>query len=185
MIVDIQYPSSYQGRGRGASYSVFSAVSKALPWLHDHPALGLSLEYGALVIRAPVELAPHLARLGGRMLAVDGVPMTLGQPQILSLAPCSRLSCPRVTVKSAATRRCMDRGDLVDHVARQFDERRYRLGSFVVGEAHELVLVAKRTIVAWPVTVEGLDDASSVDLLERGLGGRRKMGCGLFQPAPS
>ena len=45
-----------------------------------------------------------------------------------------------------------------------------------------IVRIKDKSVVGYAVRIAGLNDAESLRLQEHGLGGRRKMGCGVFVP---
>ena len=53
-------------------------------------------------------------------------------------------------------------------------------GNVTVG-ARKVITVGGQKVVGFSVRVSGLSDEASLALQERGIGGRRKMGCGVFR----
>jgi CRISPR-associated protein Cas6 len=68
----------------------------------------------------------------------------------------------------------------LDAVYRKLDELGVK-GEPVVGP-RRVVRVGDHTVVGFALAVHELSDEGSVILQEQGLGGRRRMGCGIFFP---
>ena len=55
------------------------------------------------------------------------------------------------------------------------------MGECIIGERKTLTIHDKK-VVGYSMQINGLSDVDSIRLQEHGLGGRRKMGCGFFEP---
>lgn len=181
-------------------YSLFAGLSRIVPSLHGdrgvgvHPirgrptspgVLGLT-EWSRLRIRLAAEgIAPYIA-IAGRELDVDGHRIRVGIPQVEALVPAANLSARLVTFKHA-----MEAEVLLADVRRELDRMEIAATPRLVpgkrpghaGQSIRRVLTIKgRRVVAFPVCVVGLSPEESIRLQEVGLGGRRRMGCGVFYP---
>ncbi len=181
-------------------YSLFAGLSRIVPGLHGdrgvgvHPirgrptspgVLGLT-EWSRLRIRLSAEgIAPYIA-IAGRELDLDGHRIRVGIPQVESLVPAANLSARLVTFKHA-----MEAEVLLVDVRRELDRMEIAATPRLVpgkrpghaGQPIRRVLTIKgRRLVAFPVCVVGLSPEESIRLQEEGLGGRRRMGCGVFCP---
>jgi CRISPR-associated endonuclease/helicase Cas3 len=181
-------------------YSLFSALCRVVPELHGalgvgvHPIRGqqtapgvLSLtRWSRLKIRLPAEqIAPYIA-IAGKELDLDGHRARVGIPQVESLIPAPNLAARLVTIKHALTPEAFERG-----VQRE-------LARMQIAGAPELVPATRPTFAGQPLRrilrikdkkvvgcalhVVGLTAEESIRLQEEGLGGRRRMGCGIFVP---
>jgi CRISPR-associated endonuclease/helicase Cas3 len=99
----------------------------------------------------------------------------LDAPQIFLLKPATTLYARIVTIKGFT-----EPEPFLDAVCRKLDELGVK-GEPVIGE-RRVVKVGNHTIVGFGLKVHGLSDEGSLILQERGIGGRRRMGCGFFQP---
>lgn len=179
-------------------YPLFAALSRIVPALHGdrtvgvHPIRGrqsapgvLSLtERSRLKVRLPAEeIAPYIA-IAGKELDLDGHRIRVGIPQVEALVPAANLAARLVTFKHA-----------MDAEAFEADVRRElaRIGiaatpQLIPGSHPErlgqpirrVMRIKGRRMVAYPLRVVGLTAEESILLQEEGLGGRRRMGCGVF-----
>jgi CRISPR-associated protein Cas6 len=181
-------------------YSLFSSISRVVPGLHGdrrigvHPirgrqsgrgVLGLT-EHSRLKLRLTSEgIAPYIA-LAGQALDVEGHQLRVGIPSVLSLVPAASLASRLVTFRHALTP-----SDLEEDVRREL--ARLEIGGtprFVPsarpvysGQPIRRVLrIKEKKVIGFALRVVGLRAPESIRLQEEGLGGRRRMGCGVFVP---
>jgi CRISPR-associated protein Cas6 len=182
-------------------YALFSALSRIVPELHGdrrvgvHPIRGrqsapgvLSLtERSRLKLRMPAErVAPYLV-LAGSALDLDGDRVSVGIPRVEALCPAALLTSRLVTIG-----RLTDPGPVLESLRAQMAELGID-GTLTLfpstnpkraGELTRRVIRIKgKRLVGYAVGVRGLDEQSSVNLQEHGLGSHRRMGCGLFLPS--
>lgn len=160
-------------------YKVFSAFSLALRWAHELEGVGIVWEPGALTVRCPDELVPSLARLGGRRLDVGGRSLVLGAPVQQPLIASASLAADFVTAASSATKRCMTVEELLVHLRKDLNGAELHIDRNVVK-----MMVSTRIVHGFRVEIHGLTDEQSITVQEHGLGGRRRMGAGVFFPCP-
>lgn len=170
-------------------YGLFGAISRHLEWLHDsreifiHPIRGtftgagqLSINgHSRLVLRAPTEKIKDLLPLSGKTLEIDGARLMLGVANTVALKPVSSLYSHLVVIKNGHD---VDRFDA--EIRRQMEE----LG--VKGRVERLdrriITIKGKKMAGYSVKVSELLAEESILLQESGLGGRHKMGCGVFVP---
>ena len=179
-------------------YALFSALCRVVPGLHGdatagiHPIRGirtapgvLSLsDWSRLKIRLPSEgLSPYIA-LAGKEIELDGHHVRVGIPQVEGLVPAPYLASRLVTFRNALTpsafeedvRRELERleiagtPDLVPSARPNWDGQPVR----------RVLRVKEKKVVGYALRVGGLTAQESLRLQEIGLGGRRRMGCGVF-----
>jgi CRISPR-associated protein Cas6 len=172
-------------------YALYAAISRLLPELHEdreigiHPVRGRYAGDGRLhltttsrlVIRLPHERIRAVLKLAAKTLEVNNHRLRVGVPETRALRPASTLYSRLVTIKGF-----MDAGPFLDAARRQLESIGVRT-RLVVGERRTLGVKDKR-VVGFEVTALDLDAEDSVQLQERGIGGRRHMGCGVFVPIP-
>ncbi|WP_434384578.1 type I-MYXAN CRISPR-associated protein Cas6/Cmx6 [Melittangium boletus] len=185
----------FQARGGAVpldhGYGLFSALASQVPALHERRDVGvftlrgqstpgdtLRLAPGALRIRCPAEAIPLFLGLTGQGLTLLGQRLTLGAPTVRALVPVPELSARLVTFKHALEEQA-------------FREAAYRFIYELTGGGctlrvgrRRIVTIAGAKVVGFALDLSGLSETASLVLLERGLGGRRHMGCGLFLPTP-
>jgi len=181
-------------------YALFSALCAVVPALHGdrragvHPVRGrqtapgiLSLtNWSRLKLRLPSEeIAPYIA-LAGKEIDLEGHRLRVGIPRVEGLVPTASLASRLVTFRNALTPESFD----VD-VRRELDRMQIAGTAQLVpstrpkfsGQPLRRVLRIKdRRVVGYSLRVVGLRAEESIRLQEEGLGGRRRMGCGVFVP---
>lgn len=191
-----------QGRQLPADHghALYSAITRQLPALHGAPWLGLELISGIpwregvivlptrgaqLRLRVPADRYGVLFPLAGKRLDIAGHPLRLGIPTARPLQPAPSLYARVVTIKKFT-----EPEPFLDAACRQLDA----LG---VNAALELPLddqgrfrrrviqIHGKSVVGFSLAAHGLGDDDSIRLQTHGLGGRRSMGCGIFNPIVS
>lgn len=188
-----------QGRQLPADhgYALYSAVTRQLPALHGAPWLGLELLSGVpwregiivlptrgaqLRLRVPADRYAAVLTLAGKRLDIAGHPLRLGIPVARPLQPAPSLYARCVTIKKFtepepfldAARRQLDVLGVSATLELPLDEQgRFR---------RRVIRIHGRTVVGFSLAAHGLADDDSIRLQTHGLGGRRSMGCGHFNP---
>ena len=186
-----------------AGYALFAAISRVVESIHGdrrigvHPIRGMKLKPGRLTLvpesrlklRLPSEeIGPYLP-LAGSTLDLDGSRLRVGIPRTEALVPAPVVRSRLVTIGhriepeeflASANRQLSEMGVQARAQFLPSPDPRY------VGEPSRRVLAVKgRKVVGYPIVVAGLTAEESLTLQERGLGSRRRMGCGLFVRTPS
>jgi CRISPR-associated protein Cas6 len=200
--VDLLFPVRGETLPTDHHYPLFAALSRLVPWLHDAtapvavaPINGLYGGKGELRIDPPrsrlrfrlrTDDLPRLLPLAGQRLEIMGRAVRLGVPHVMALEPAAELLAHTVLIKNA-----VEPAAFVAAARQKLDE----LG--VAGRAEvpvipsgprkgepqrKVVRVKKNVLVGYPLRVRSLTAPESLRLQELGLGGRRRMGCGLFFP---
>jgi CRISPR-associated protein Cas6 len=181
-------------------YPLFSALCRVVPALHGdrrigvHPTRGRQTARGLLTLtdrsrlklRLPSEeIAPFIA-LAGQSLDLEGHHLRVGIPQVETLTPAANLASRLVTFRHA-----LDPTVFEDRVRREFARLEIAATPQLVpsprpkweGQPLRRVMRIKdRRVVGYALRVFGLTAEESIRLQEAGLGGRRRMGCGVFVP---
>lgn len=205
-MIDLSFPATGETVPRDHGYALYAAITNALPPLHEvdwlgvHPIGGRS--GGSLIhlsrkssvrLRVPAEKIPAVLGLAGRRLSLNGSKVALGPPTVHSLDPASSLDARVVLLKLTRppTRDSEHEGRRVhdnDAMATRYEEElRRQLSALDISGRIELcgrrtVTIRDKRLIGFSVRVSGLSSAASMRLQERGLGGRRAIGCGLFRP---
>lgn len=170
-------------------FSLHAAISRVLPVFHDDREVGIRLLRGkyvgdgmldispwsSLLFRLPVSGLPSYIPLAGKTLEVTGALLRVGVPQTSTLIPSVALYAHLVT-----TRNGQDPSRFKDEIGRQMESMGVK-GRFSVGNRRTFQVHGKQ-VVGYSMLVDELTAGESITLQERGLGGRRKMGCGFFEP---
>ena len=188
-------------------YALFSALSRILEteedqWMHGNPHIGLHTIRGAplgngrrligpnarLGLRLPSDLLPRSLKLAGKSIDLDGCKLRIGISQTRALPPVATLHCRIVTTRNGQEPARFDA-----EIARQLAVLGIRGKVFRSPEnagrtdgrdpSRRIFRVKDKRIVGYSVLTTELTSEESIRLQERGLGGRRRMGCGVFLPA--
>ena len=211
-MIDLSFRISGESVPLDHGYLLYSSLSKMnaelhqADWLGIHPINGIPTAPGRLGLtqwsrlrfRIPADNIARLIRLAGKRLALSyggrRSSLTIGVPEVYLLKPTADLFSRYVTIKlsetektdqspnremfSAAIRTQLDgmniRGDVWIDDARDSHNREY---------SRRVIHIKQKAIVCYSVYVRNLSEEDSLRLQETGVGGRRRMGCGLFLPA--
>lgn len=188
-VVDLVFPAQAGAVPLDHGYVLFSALAARLPGLHDRREIGvfnlrgqstagdaLHLGRGALRIRCPAEAIPLFLGLSGKSLELAGRNVVLGAPTVRALEPVPGLSARVVTFKNA-----LDEKTFRASAHRFLEELTGMPCTFQVGR-RRIVTIAGDKVVGFGLELLDLKPEASLVIQEKGLGGRRHMGCGLFLP---
>ena len=170
-------------------YSLYGALSRVVPELHEandvgvQPIRGIYSGYGKLhlstssrlVIRLPDEQIRPYLKLAGKRLEVEEHPLRVGVPEVRTLRPVARLRARLVTIKGF-----LEEAGFLEAVNRQLQG--LNITCEVLLGRRRTFRVKDKQVVGFEVDLTGLTAENSIRLQENGLGGRRKMGCGVFVP---
>jgi len=195
--VTIRFPVEGRRLPADHGYALYSAIMRHLPDLHGARWLAVELISGvpwregiiavptrgaALYLRAPADRYAALLPLAGKRLDIDGYTLRLGIPSARPLQPAAALYARAVTIKH--------------HMEPEsfLDATRHQLAALGINATLELprddegrprrrvLKIKDRTIVGFSLAAHDLSDDDSIHLQTLGLGGRRAMGCGIFNP---
>lgn len=144
--------------------------------------IALSDRGASLRLRIPAEHYRDVLPLAGKRLDIGGHQIRLGLPVARPLEPAPSLYARVVTIKKftepepflEAVKRQLDLLNVKGKAELPFDEQgRYR---------RRIVTIHGKSVVGFSVVVHDLNDDNSLKLQSFGIGGRRAMGCGIFNP---
>lgn len=188
---------------------LYAAISQVIPALHGNEWAGIHAVRGtlignrqlqltpksSLVVRLPVNDLPAVVGLMGQQLTLAGSTVQLGPPTLWPLSPVPALASRIVIIQGymepepfleAAQRQLAEMGiqGAVSLVPRQAETAVEKRSAAAAGSPiRRTIRIHNKTVVGFAVAVEQLTAEESLVLQERGLGGRRRYGCGLFIPA--
>ena len=187
-------------------YALFGALSRILEkdndlWMHGNPHIGLHTIRGVglgngrqlvgpnarLGLRLPSDLLPRSLKLAGKSIDLDGCRLRIGISETRALSPAATLHCRIVT-----TRNGNDPARFEAEIARQLATLGIRGRVLRVPQSAQppggrdpsrrIFRVKDKRIVGYSMLATELTAEESIRLQEGGLGGRRRMGCGVFVP---
>jgi CRISPR-associated protein Cas6 len=195
--VSVHFP--VQGRQLPADhgYALYSAITRQLPALHGAPWLGLELLSGIpwregiivlptrgahLRLRVPADRYGQVLPLSGKRLDIAGHTIRLGIPTARPLTPAASLYARCVTIKKFT-----DPEPFLDAARRQLDAlavtASLELPTDEQGRPRRrIITIQRKHVVGFSLAAHNLSDEDSLRLQTTGIGGRRSMGCGHFNP---
>ncbi|MBI4700886.1 MAG: type I-MYXAN CRISPR-associated protein Cas6/Cmx6 [Deltaproteobacteria bacterium] len=185
-VVDLSFPVRGSEIRSDHAYALYAAVSRLVPRWHGLPG-GMAPIRGIddgrgrralagtawLRFRLPAEHIGLLLPLAGKTLDLHGDRLFLGVPRVRALRPAAALVARLTTIKGF-----MEPEPFRDACARQLAALGVA-GKLAVGP-RGVVRVRDRKVVGFRTLVTELTAEESIALQEHGLGGRRKLGCGMF-----
>jgi CRISPR-associated protein Cas6 len=177
-------------------YGLYSAIAHLCPQVHEQEGLSILTiagipdrkgkifltERSHLRIRLPYDCMPMVYHLAGRQLTIGSHSIRLAIPQIFMLRPGSRLRARIVTIKNHQEPESF------------LEAARGQLAALgVVGEAiipldlegkpaRKTIKIKTYSVVGFGLEVSNLSEEDSIKLQISGLGGKHRMGCGVFIP---
>lgn len=193
MIVDVRFSLSGRGDPLPAdhAYAVYSAVSRLLPNVHEkanlgvHPIAGIQTgdrrmllkPTSALTIRIESEQIAEILPLAGKTLGLGGAFLQIGVPSVFVLQPSPGLRSRLVNIKGLT-----EPDAFIVGVRRQLDKLNVSQSAEIILRKRRTLQIHEANVVGYEVLLNGLSDEESIRVQEIGIGGRRKMGCGIFTP---
>ena len=204
--VDLSFPVFGEGVPKEHGYALYSAISGIIPELHGAEWLGIFLLNGTrlddghihfdkksqLRLRLPVECIGDVLPLAGKRLNIAGGHLRTGTPSVHVLTPSDVLFARLVYIRLTDVPYHLDeelgRSTFISEefenrykveIQRQLKEAGIECPFKMSGRRG--VRVAEKQLVGFSVTITGLSREQSITLQEKGIGGKRRMGCGLFR----
>lgn len=188
-------------------YALFSALSRVLEtgndrWMHGNPHIGLHTIRGVnlgngkrlidpnarIGLRLTSDLLPRSLKLAGKSIDLDGCKLRIGISQTRALSPATTLHCRIVTTRNGHQPARFDAEISRQSAALGIHGKVYRSPqnagrSDGRDPSRRIFRVRDKRIVGYSMLATELTAKESIRLQEHGLGGRRRMGCGVFVPA--
>jgi CRISPR-associated protein Cas6 len=178
-------------------YLLYSAISQTMCDLHEQKWLGIGLISGvpfdkgvialpnrgaSLQMRLPADKFGEVIPLSGKLLELDGHKIRLGIPLAKPLSPSPSLYARIVTFKNS-----LDVEKFLETANRDLAEKLGITATLEVPKEtrarHRRIITIKgKKVVGFSLIIHGLSEEDSLKLQSEGLGGRRSMGCGIFNP---
>lgn len=188
-------------------YLLFSALYSVLPTIHGDTEIGifpikgvltgdrrLSLtEKSSLTIRLPIERVGEFLTIAGKRLVIGDGSLQIGVPNTRALIPASRLYSRLVVIKGFTEPK-----PFLEAVRRQLDTMCVKGKPLLVEQPaiagankdthkgtrspflRRTIRIHDKNIVGFALRIQELTAEESLLVQEKGVGGRRRFGCGLF-----
>ena len=198
-VVEVVFDVSGQDIPVDHGYKLFSAIAHHQAQLHNLDSLGIQTLTSTVFVKKRLRLTPssklrirlprqhlHLVTsLRGKMLVLDGSKLLLNFPKIYSLRPAKTLYARMVVIKGYQQ---------PDTFLISAQNKLKRMG--IKGDVHipcydngnikrKTLKVRNYTVVGFGLEITDLTKEDSLALQASGIGGKRKMGCGIFVPKAS
>lgn len=190
-------------------FQLFSAVSHVIPELHGDESIGLHPISGQmagnrllainrksfLTIRLPNERIGQVLHLAGKTLQLGEYTVQVGVPETRALIPAPRLYSRLVVIKGF-----MEPEPFLEAIRCQLQAMDVKGEALLVEQSHiasanknkstgthspylrRTLRIRGREVVGFALRVDKLKAGESIMIQERGVGGRRRFGCGIFIP---
>ena len=187
-VVDVLYAIDGTALPKDHRFELMGEITRCLPWLKAETGVGIHPIRAArgddgrlllprrakLVVRLPERQVAAAAALIGQELDVGGWALRVGAAVVRNLVPHGTLYAYFVTAGTD------DEQVFLSEIGARLDELKTPC-KLVCGMRHAF-LAGHRQVVGYSLMLHDLAPAHSLLLQQVGLGGDRKLGCGIFVP---
>ena len=201
-IVNLWFPVRGEYLYADQNHRLLASLSKQCPAIHEIKNLSINTIAGIpdkqgkialtrnskLLIRLPVEAIAQVYSLAGQTLTIGSYAIKLGNPELQTLQAVDTLQARLVTIKGytepqsflEAAQRQLDALEIEGKIGIPAnDKREPKRLTLKINKAEQK---KSYTIVGFSVVVADLKPEDSIKLQTQGIGGKRRMGCGVFYP---
>ena len=136
-------------------------------------------ERSNLLIRLPAEKIPFVYSFSGKSLTIGKHKIRLGIPEMNFLQPKSKLKSHIVVIRGYEEPKTF-----LEAAKRQLDKLNIHANLKLIlnknGVPKRKTIRVKQTLIGFGIEATNLSETDSIILQEKGLGGKQKMGCGVF-----
>lgn len=199
-IITVQFPISGQRLPADHGYALYSAICEIVPGPHNLPdnekwlgvelisgvpfdkgLIGLPARGARLNLRIPAHKFGEIIPLAGKSLDIGGHRIRLGIPLARPLTPASLLYSRIVTFRNS-----LEIPKFLETAERELRTKEITATLELPKEGRarqrRILTIKEKRIVGFSLLAHGLSDEDSIKLQSIGMGGRRAMGCGIFNP---
>ncbi|WP_330203418.1 type I-MYXAN CRISPR-associated protein Cas6/Cmx6 [Cyanobacterium sp. Dongsha4] len=199
-IINLVFPVMGETLPADHNYRLYATLSKRFPQVHNLQDLSINTISGIsdrqgkitltphskLYLRLPVEAIALVYSLAGQTLTIGDCQIKLGNPELQTIKPSYSLKARLVTIKGYT-----EPMEFLQAAQRQLEKLEIQANIGIPannkGEPKRLTMKINKTnrsytIVGFSVVVTDLLEEDSVKLQIQGLGGKRRIGCGVFYP---
>ena len=193
--IELAFPVMGQSLPIDHGYQLYSALSHLQASLHDWSDMSIKTISGKLdrdrrnelnltdrsklLIRLPSEKVPFVYSFSGKSLTISKHKIRLGIPEMNFLQPKSRLRSHIVVIRGYE-----EPNGFLKAAKRQIEKLNIQTDLKLIykkdGTPKPKTIRVKQTLVGFGIEANSLNETDSIILQEKGLGGKRKMGCGVF-----
>ena len=193
--IELVFPVMGQNFPIDHGYQLYSALKYRLKQLKDWNDISIKTISGKLdrnirheinltdrsqlLVRLTAEKVPFVYSFSGKSLTIGKHKIRLGIPEMNFIQPKSKLRSHIVVIRGYEEPKTF-----LEAAQKQLDELNIKgdvkLIASKVGTPKRKTIKVKQTLVGFGVEISNLNQADSIILQEKGLGGKQKMGCGVF-----
>jgi len=194
--INVHFPIRGKTLPADHGYLLYSAISRLKPELHKTDWLavqqisGVPFDQGIVAlpnrgakvsVRIPADKFGEVIPLAGKKIEIDGHKIRLGIPTAQPLTASPNLYARIVTIRGF-----MGVPEFLEAAKRQLEELDIKATLEIPAEEmsrhRRIITIKDKTIVGFSLIAKNLTDEDSLKLQAYGIGGRRAMGCGIFNP---
>jgi len=190
-VTDVQFEVQGSRLPVDHGYLLFQQLSRLLGWLATEELVGIQPIHGAdtgsgelilsrrarLVVRTPARRVEELLALTGQTIEIAGLPLRIGPGKLRPLAKHTPLFAHCVVTGSA------EETAFTADIIRLLDEMHITC-RFVCGR-RQTIATAEGPVSGYSLMLHGLPIEHSILIQQQGIGGYRRIGCGIFIPHKS
>jgi CRISPR-associated endonuclease/helicase Cas3 len=194
LFVNLSFSVQGQALPADHGYGLLAALSRLCPAVHQQDEIQILTIPGIpdrkgkitltdrsrLLIRLPITKIPLVYAIAGKRLLIGKHPIQIGIPNVEPLQPKPKLRSRIVTIKGytepepflGAVQRRLDALEVFGqlHIPLNLDKTPKR----------KTIKIQRYTVVGFTTEISNLSDEDSLKLQQWGLGGKRRIGCGVF-----
>jgi CRISPR-associated protein Cas6 len=193
--IELAFPAIGQNLPIDHGYQLYSALKYKLMQLKDWDDISIKTisgkldpnksneinltERSRLLIRLPSEKIPFVYSFAGKSFTIGNHQIRLGIPKMNFLQPKSKLRSHIAVIRGYE-----EPYTFLAAAQRQLDELKIQTEIKLIchkdGTPKRKTIKVKQTLVGFGIEATNLNQEDSIILQEKGLGGKQKMGCGVF-----
>ncbi|MCC0179847.1 type I-MYXAN CRISPR-associated protein Cas6/Cmx6 [Waterburya agarophytonicola K14] len=193
--IELAFPVIGQSLPIDHGYQLYSALKYKLMQLKDWDEVSIKTISGKLdrntrnqlnltdrsklLIRLPSEKVPFVYTFSGKSLTIGKHKIRLGIPEMNFLQPKSRLRSHIVVIRGYE-----EPNGFLEAAKRQIEILNIKTDLKLIakkdGTPKPKTIRVKQILVGFGIEANNLSESDSIILQEKGLGGKHKMGCGVF-----
>ena len=199
-VVDVSFAIKCKCLPLEHMHALSESLHDALPWLEEEKLAGIHPIYGAesgngwvrpedpnellyfsrrqkMTLRLPKERLTEADTLIGQTLSVAGYDLEIGKNSVKKLSDLPTNFC-----RSVMTEQSMGEDDFLNWAYAELKSLNITVRKMMAGKERVVTLPHGEDLVTRSLMLAELEQAESVRLQQHGIGGGRKLGCGLFLP---
>lgn len=193
--IELAFPVMGQSLPIDHGYQLYSALKYRLMQLKDWDDISIKTISGKcdryirneinltdrseLIIRLPAEKVPFVYSFSGKSFTIGKHKIRLGIPEMNFIKPKFQLRSHIVVIRGYE-----EPDTFLEAAKRQIEELNVRADIKLIAKQDGIpkrkTIRVKQTLIGFGVEVKNLSESDSILLQQKGLGGKQKMGCGVF-----